>query len=457
VTAAQPPPPVGTRFPLLRRPEYVRFWAADTVSMFGTYVTSVALAVLAVVDLGASGTEVGLLNAARWLPYLLFGLLAGAMVDRYRRLPILVGADLGRAALLGVIPLMAALDRLTMPLLIGLIAAFGALSLVYDAAHQSFLPRLVPHRLLTEANVRLEQTSAVAQTTGPLLAGWLIKIIGAPLAILVDAVSYLVSGLLLATLRTPESVDHGQPRNLRREVREGLSWVYRHRILAPLSITSHAWFLFNSMVTTVYVLFVIDELGIDAFGLGLTYTLSGVGAVLGATVAGWLGLRFGVGPTITACRWLTPVGYVLIPLVESGTVAMDLLCAAQFVFGVSIGIDSPIELAYRQVVTPDRLLGRMNATMRSMNRGAIVLGAPIGGILADALGNRTALWIAVAGLFGQAIAITASPFRNATLPPSTDLSRLPDTPETPDTGDRHAGHTRPERRTRATETPDTRG
>ncbi len=419
MTVPQPQPARSTapRFPLLGRPEFARFWTAAALSVFGTFVTSVALAVLAVVDLGASGTEVGLLNAARWLPYLLFGLLAGVIVDRYRRLPILVGTDLGRAALLGFVPLLVVLDRLTMPLLIALIAAVGALSMVHDAAHQSFLPRLVPRRLLTDANARLEQSTAVAQTTGPLIAGWLVKVVGAPVTILIDAVSYLVSGLLLATLRTPEPVDRAQqPRHLGREVREGLSWVYRDRVLAPLTLTTHAWFLFNSMVTTIYVLFVIDELGIDAFGLGVTYAVGGVGAVLGATASGRLGARFDIGPTIIACRWLTPVGYLLIPLAPSGGSALVLLCVAQFLFGLSIGVDSPIEMGYRQAVTPDGLLGRMNATMRSMNRGAIVIGAPLGGILADVLGYRPALWIAVAGLFAQAVAITASPFRHAHQP-----------------------------------------
>ncbi len=183
---------------LRRHPAYVRFWAADTVSMFGTHVTTLALQVLAVVTLHASATWLGVLNGARWVPYLLFGLVAGVLVDRYRRRPVLVGADLARAVLLGLIPVLAWADRLTMPALVAVVTAFGALSLLYDAAHQSYLPRLVPRELLTQANARMEQSAAVAQTTGPVLAGFLVKAVGAPLAILVDAASYLVSGLVLA-------------------------------------------------------------------------------------------------------------------------------------------------------------------------------------------------------------------------------------------------------------------
>jgi MFS family permease len=397
---------------LLRRPAYVRFWVADTVSMFGTHVTTLALQVLAVVTLQASATWVGVLNASRWVPYLLFGLVAGVLVDRYRRRPVLVGADLARAALLGLIPLLAALDRLTMPVLVAVVGVFGALSLLYDAAHQSYLPRLVPRELLTRANARMEQAAAVAQTTGPMLAGFMVKAFGAPLAILVDAASYLVSGLVLARLRVDEPAP-GPPeqRDLRRELREGLAWVYRHRTLGPLALNSHAWFLFNSMVTTVYVVFVVDGLGMNAFALGVTYACAGVGSLLGASAAGRAARLVGAGPAIIAMRWLLPFGYAMVPLAGRGTGGLVLLCAAQFVFGVTIGVDSPIEMGYRQAVTPDHLQGRMNATMRSLNRGAVVVGAPLGGVLADHLGALPALWIPVAGLAAVALWLTLSPFR----------------------------------------------
>ncbi|MFD1047835.1 MFS transporter, partial [Kibdelosporangium lantanae] len=230
--------------------------------MVGTYVTTLALQVLAVVVLQASATELGVLGGARWLPYLLFGLVAGVLVDRYRRLPILVGTDLARAGLLGLVPLLAAMGVLTMPLLIGIVAVFGALSLVYDAAHQSFLPRLVPAELLTDANARLEQTNSVAQAMGPMVAGWLVRVISAPVAILVDALSYLGSGLVLARLSSPERPTR-EPMNLRAEIREGLAWVYRHPVLKTLALTTHVWFLFNGMVGTVATYFALDELGLD--------------------------------------------------------------------------------------------------------------------------------------------------------------------------------------------------
>jgi MFS family permease len=401
---------------LLRHKDFVRFWAADTVSLAGTHVTTLALKAVAVLTLGASATGTGVLEAARWLPYLLFGLVAGALVDRRRRLPVLVGADLARAVVLALIPLSAFTGTLSMPLLVALVVVFGTLSMFYEAAHQSFLPLLVPIDRLTDANARLEQTRSAAQGFGPLVGGALVKLIGGPLAVLVDAVSYLVSGLVLATLRTPERpVDTPVRRDLRGEVREGLRWVYRHEVLRPLAYASHAWFLCTSMVTGVYAVLVLDELGFDAFEFGLTFAVGGFGGLLGASLSGPAGRRFGVGPVIVAARWTTPVGYTLVPLATSDATGLVLLCAAQFVFFLSIGFDGPVELAYRQSITPDRLLGRMNGTMRSVNRGMIVFGALLGGVLADWLGSRTALWTAVVGLLGQAVGITFSAVRRARL------------------------------------------
>ncbi|SDM52727.1 MFS transporter [Allokutzneria albata] len=391
---------------MIDQPGFARFWAADTVSLVGTYVTTLALQVLAVVHLNASATELGVLGAARWVPYLVFGLFAGVLVDRWRRRPLLVGTDLARAVVLGLIPSLGMAGLLDMPTLVVLVTVFGALSLIYDAAHQSFLPQLVPTALLTTANARMEQTRAVAQSAGPMLAGWLVKVVGAPVAIVVDAVSYLVSGLVLATLRTQERFEPAESRDLRREVREGLSWVYRHPTLSPLTVTSHVWFLCTGMVSTVSTFFVLDELGFDAVALGTTYALGGVGGLLGASLSDRAGRLLGVAPVLVIGRWLTPVAYALIPMATNGTTGLVLLCAAQFLFGFSLGLDGPVEMGYRQTVTPERLLGRANATMRSLNRGMIVIGAPLGGALADALGNRTVLWIAVVGLVGQAIAFS---------------------------------------------------
>ncbi|MFG1793684.1 MFS transporter [Nocardia sp. NPDC049149] len=404
------------RYPLLRSRTFVGFWAADSVSMFGTYITAQALQLLAVETLDAAPLELGILRAAQWLPYLLLGLLAGVLIDRHRRKPILVGADLIRAAVLALIPLAALVHALTMPLLIGLVLVFGAVSLLYDAAHQSFLPSLVPARLLTQANVRLEQSSAVAQVAGQGIAGWLIKFLGPPTAILIDAVSYLISGVVLAKLPVVERKPTREARTVRAEIGEGLRWVYGHRTLGPLALSSHAWFFFTSMVSALYAYYVVKDLGFDAAAHGMTLTVGGLGAVIGSSLATKLGTRFEVGPAVIAANWLSPAGYALIPLAHNGTSAFAILCAGQFLFWLSVGSTSPLEMGYCQSVTPDHLLGRRSAITRSLNRGAIVLGAPLGGLLAATFSVRTALWIGVAGLTVSVAALTVSPFRHARLP-----------------------------------------
>lgn len=402
-------------------PGFRRFWAASTISDFGTYVTTLAIGVLVVVDLDGSATDVGWVNAARWAPYLVVGLLVGVLADRVRRKPLLVVTDLARAFVLGAVPLLAVTQTLSVPVLTVFMAGFGLLSVGNDAAHQSFLPRLLPRAVLPRANARLQQSSAVAQTSGPVLAGGLVAWLGAPVAVLADAVSYLVSGVLIAVTPVddpaPEPSDRGNTSVLT-ELREGLRWVYRHPTLRPLALGTHAWFLFNAVLGTVYLPFALRELGMGAGGLGITLSLAGLGALLGSSLSGWLGRRLSIVKTVTGARLLEAAGFAVVAI----TPGMDVLGTAgvvavagvgQFLFGLGLGAEGPIELSYRQAVTPDRLQGRTNATMRSLNRAAIVIGAPLGGLLADAVAPRFALWVGVLGVALSALALAASRFRHA--------------------------------------------
>ncbi len=404
-------------------PGFRRFWAASTISSFGTYITTLAIGVLVVVDLNGSASDVGWVNAARWAPYLAVGLLVGVLADRVRRKPLLVSTDLGRAVLLGAVPLLAATEALSVVVLVLLMAAFGLLSVCNDAAHQSFLPRLLPRAALPRANAALQQSDAVAQTAGPALAGGLVAWLGAPLAVLADAVSYLVSGALIALTAIDDPVPGRSGRgdtSVLSELREGLHWVYGHRGLRPMALGGHAWFLFNAVLGTVYVPFALRELGIGAGGLGITLSLAGLGAVLGSSLSGWLGRRLSIVRTISGARLLEAAGFAVVALTpgmgDLGTTGLVAVAGlGQFLFGLGLGAEGPIELSYRQAVTPDRLQGRMNATMRSLNRAAIVVGAPLGGLLADAVTSRFALWVGVTGMAVSAIALAASGFRHATL------------------------------------------
>ncbi|MFI6474949.1 MFS transporter [Streptomyces sp. NPDC050516] len=414
---------------LVEVPGYVRFLTASAVSAFGSQITGLALQILTAVALSASATEVGIVNAARWVPYLLFGLMAGVLVDRWRRKPMMVATDLARAVLLGAIPVLYALDRLSIPALCVFVFVFGVLSLLFEAANQSYVPQLVPKELLNAGYARAEQAGAVAGSTGPLIAGVLIKIMGAPLAVLVDALTYLMSGLLLASVKAPDPVpDRGARRSLGSELREGVAWVYRHRTLASIALTSHAMLLFNSMVSTVFVVFALQSLKIGEFGLGVTYACASVGAVLGGALSGRVAGRLDVGATLIAFRVLAAIGWLPLVLAERGSWALASVSLAFFLVSLAIGIESPVEMSYRQAVTPDRLRGRMNATIRSMNWGMVAVGAPLGGVLADQVSYRFALWIGLSGAVVQALVLMVSPTRTARtadeLDPSTaDLTR----------------------------------
>lgn len=402
-----------------RLPGFPAFWTASAVTEFAGYTTTLALQVFVVLTLAGSATDVGLLNAARWAPYLVLGLVVGALVDRRRRRPILVRADLGRVLVFAAIPALWLLGWLTTPVLMALVAVFGLLSLLHDSASQSFLPRLVPSSSLLPANARLDQAGAAAQATGPLAAGALVSAIGAPLAVLANSVAYLLSAVSVSRIRVvePEPTPRGSAPGLRAEIAEGVRWVYRHRTLAPMALTTHLWFVANAMLGTVLVPFALVELGLTAFQLGIALACAGVGALLGASVSTRLGQRWGAGRVVIACLAAQPFAWTLIALSPDGGGSLSTVVAAlavgQGLFGLAMGAQNANEMAYRQAVTPDALQGRMNTTMRSVNRAMIVVGAPLGGALGDSLGLRPTLWIAIAGLALVAVLLAASPFRHA--------------------------------------------
>ena len=399
---------------VFRLPGYLAFWTAYSVSSFGTYITTIALQVLVVLTLGGSAVDVGLVNGARWLPYLLFGLVIGALVDRRRRKPILVGADFARALLLGAIPALWALGWLTLPVLIAFVAVFGFFALVGDAASISFLPRLIPRDYLLPAHARTDQSDAVAQTSGPLVAGGLVTLLGAPIAVVADAASYLVSGVLVSRIRVTEPAPTvGERSRLIPDIREGLNWVYRHRTLTPMAIGSHGWFLFNAMLTTVFVPFALLELRLTAFELGVALAAAGVAGLVGSSISARLGRRWGAGRTVIACNSVMAVGWAVIAIAPAGALVIVVLALGQALYGFGLGLSNANEMGYRQAITPDRLQGRMNTTIRSVNRAMIVVGAPLGGFLAVGIGYRAALWVAIGGFLAVVVYLALSPFRLA--------------------------------------------
>lgn len=399
-------------------PGFRRFWWADAVSGFGTAITLLALQTLVVVNLHGDALQVGWLNSARWLPYLVLGLIVGALVDRARRRPVMVWADSARAVLLAAIPIAWMLGTLSFAVLLVIVVVFGALSLVNDAASQSFIPRLVPRARLQRAHARLDGADAVAQTAGPAVAGALIRLLGAPLAVLVDAATYLFAAITLTTLRTvPEpapTVGSWSVRGLGAEMGEGLRWVYGGSGLRTMAAATQVGFAAQSVLLVGTVPFAYLLLGMTPFQLGLALAVVGVGALTGAATSTRLGNRLGTVGAVS-CAYLASMVAVAImvtaSLAPTTATAALVLAAGQLVHGWAMGSSNSHEMTFRQALTPDRLQARTNTTLRSLNRAVIVLVSPLAGLAADRFGFVVTLGASAAIFAGAAVILILSPLR----------------------------------------------
>lgn len=400
---------------------FLRYWRADAVSGLGTYVTLFALQALVVLTLHGSVADVGWLNAARWLPYLVFGLVVGAIVDGRRRLPLMVSTDLLQAALLLAIPLMWWLGLLSLPALMMIVIAYGTASVVNVAAAMSLLPRLVEAQHLQPAHARIDGADAVASTAGPALGGLIVTAVGAPLAVLMDSLTYVYSALTLRRI----DLDEPAPRTgvtakgLLREVADGVRWVYRGSGLSALALSTHAWFVGNAVVGVVLAPYVLRTLDLTAFQFGIVGSAGGVGAVVGAAVTTRVGRWLGTGRTIIVCHLVTTLGVIAMVLAgqemaPAGTVAV--IVVGQGLYGLAMGMSNSHEMSYRQLVTPDELQARTNTTLHSLNRAVIVIIAPIAGILADAWGIRPMLVLAAVIFALVAAGLGATSFRDVRAP-----------------------------------------
>jgi MFS family permease len=402
-------------------PGLLRFWWAEAVSGFGDAITFLALQTLVVITLQGGAVQVGWLNSARFLPYLVLGLVIGALVDRVRRRPVMVATDLTRAAVLAMIPLAWVSGLLTFPLLLIIVIMFGTVSLINDAASMSFVPRLVPRAQLQRAHARLDGAGAVAETAGPAVAGALIRVIGAPLAVLVDALTYLFSAVMVITLRSvpepaPRHSARVSVRGLAADIREGARWVYGGSGLGRLAVATHVWFAAQAVLLVVVAPYAFLQLRLSPFQLGLVFAVAGLGALLGAVLSTAVGHRLSTGGAIICSYAVSAVGVVImlaVALAPTGWAAAAVLAAGQFCHGWAMGVSNSHEMSYRQALTPDELQARTNTTMRSLNRAVLVIASPIAGLMAEWLGFGPAMIAAVAVFAASALILALSPFRRA--------------------------------------------
>jgi MFS family permease len=419
---AAPPEPSRWWRGVWRSPAFVRLWGASVVSGVGTSVSALALPLVAAFTLDATPFQMGLLAAVGTVPLLVLGLLAGVWVDRHARRPIMIVTDLGRAALLLLIPLAAWLGVLRFEHLLVVSLLVGALSVFFDVASQSFLPTILRNDQLAEGNARLYTGYGIAEVGGPGLAGWFTQIFSAPAVLLVDAVSYVVSALLLGSIRAiePPPLSHvdGAPPHFWQELMEGLRIVARNPMLRATALATGVWNLFEGARQGMFVLFLARTLGLPAGAIGAVYTVAAAGFLIGSLFPERVARRIGLGRAITFGLLATVPGDVLASAATGPpAVAAGMAGAGMFLAGLTAPTYDVNQFSLRQAVTPLRLQGRVNATMRTIIRGVLPLGALLGGLLAEPLGLRGVIWFGLLGPPAAFLAIWFSPVRTLVVPP----------------------------------------
>lgn len=413
---------------LWRHRDFRLLWLGDTGSQFGEMITNTAVPLVAAIVLAATPFQMGLLNAADTAAFLVIGLPAGAWVDRMRRRPLMLTANVGRALLLASVPLAWWLGVLTLTQLILVGLFVGGLSVFFDVAYQSYLPSLIDRAHLVDGNSKLQASASVAQVSGPGLGGGLTQWFGGANAIGVNALTYVWSVLCLWRIRTPEpAVERGPDRSLRREITEGLRFVFANRSLVAIVSCTGSSNLCSGIIGAVGVLVLTRQVHATAGIVGLVLTGGGVGGVLGALLARRVAQRFGQARTIWLSLAVTQPFGLLLPLVGRGWLVV-LYAIGWLAYGFGGVIYNVAQVSFRQAICPDRLLGRMNASVRFLVWGTIPLGALFGGVLGTAIGIRATLWVGAVGLVLSPLWVVCSPLRRMRdIPGAAATSRPPAT------------------------------
>lgn len=405
-----------------RNSDFLKLWSGFSIAAVGGQITVLALPLTAVLVLGAGATETGLLVAARMAPSLVVGLFIGAWVDRLKRKPILVLSDLGSAVVIGSIPVAAALGTLGMTQLYVVAFLAGVFAMSTELARAALVPSLVGRAQLVAANSRLQASSAVAQVAGPSLGGILVQLLTAPTAMLFDALSFLVSAAFLVRIRAQEVVRPREAgRSLWHEITEGVQWMRAHEIVfryvIAIALANIEWFA----VQAILVVYATRELGLPPALLGISLAAIGPLSLVGAALAGPLTRRWGLGPVMIAALFLESLSRLVLPFAVGPPLeAAAIVMASQALLGLTVPLWTVSAISLQQAVTPERLLGRVNAATRFISFGVAPPSALAAGVLADQIGMRTTLFIA--GLIAVAafLYLLASPVRSFHSPMATD-------------------------------------
>jgi MFS family permease len=402
---------------LWRHGDFLKLWSAETISQFGTQVSQLALPLVAILVLDASAFEVAALSTVEFLPFILFTLPAGVWVDRLPRRPVLIAGDFGRAALLLSIPIAYVSDFLTLGQLFVVGFLVGICTVFFDIAYQSYLPSLVQRDHIIEGNSKLEISRSAAQIGGPGFGGALVELFTAPYAVLVDAVSFVSSGIFVLGIRATETIPEragadGSKPSLWTELKEGLSFVFANPNLRAQAGCTGTSNFFSSVAFSIFLVFAVRELELSPGVIGLVFSIGSAGALAAAFSATRLSSRFGIGPTTIAAGLLWGPSVLLVALAPPGNAAIPFLVGAQLVGGFSIIVYNIVQVSYRQAICPPRLQGRMNSTMRFLVWGTIPLGTLTGGALGSSIGLRETIVVGGAGSTLAVLWIVFSPQRH---------------------------------------------
>ncbi|SOD59512.1 Predicted arabinose efflux permease, MFS family [Streptomyces zhaozhouensis] len=397
---------------LWRDRDFVRLWVGHTASQFASQVSTLTVPLVAVMALSSSPDEVGLLRAVGQLPYLLFALFVGVLVDRWRRRNVMVVADFARALALGAIPLFWALDALGTPVLYAVMLVVGTFTVLFDVAYQAYLPRLIDRESLARGNSLMESSRSGAQIGGPAFGGVLVSLLTAPVAIVASCVTYLVSAISIQRIRRPEPEPDptAAKGGVLRQIREGVGLVARDPMLRTVAATACVFNFFFSAFMTAYLLFLPRDLELSGAAVGLCLAAFGPGFLVGALVAGTAPGRLGYGPVLVLSAAVSDGVMLLVGAMHgSGALTVAGLVVINFLYAAFAQTFNVALMAVRQAITPDEIQGRVVATIRFLGVGLAPLGSALGGVLGGAAGLRASLLVAAGGMCLAPLVLLISP------------------------------------------------
>ncbi|MFG1791136.1 MFS transporter [Nocardia sp. NPDC049149] len=374
-------------------------WSGHSVSLIGSQVTVLALPLVAAITLGASAWEMGVLVACGRAPYLVLGLPAGVWIDRWPRRKVFMVCALGQAVTLAMVPLAGTADLLSLALLAVVAFVAGAFAVFADIATLSLVPMVVPRDQLTSSQGALETSQSVSQIAGPALAGWLVQVLTAPLAILADAVSFLVAAITMGRIRIQEPSAGKEPgAGMIHQIMAGAGAVFGHRVLRYVTLCTTTHILFFNAFTAVFVLYLVRDLGMSPSVVGAALSAGAVGGVIGSIAAARLSARIGMGRTMTGAIVVAGTGSALVVVARDSSVAsVALVAGTQVLMWCALQIYNVLQVPVRYAVTPAAMHGRVNATVRTTVWGTAPLGALIGGLAGNLVGLPTTLIVSGVG------------------------------------------------------------